>query len=72
MSETQYLKPIASWVYRHNGTKEGGRITDKRMYTPPNSSSPRLCYEVTYSDGFKDMVAVSSVENGSYCISEKP
>lgn len=71
-----YLKPIHPDAYRHN-IKIGGRefevegiITGLFNIKPDGFDNLRICYEVTYLDGFVDYVPVSDVEDGSYKIIE--
>ncbi|OBZ15857.1 hypothetical protein A8L34_27820 [Bacillus sp. FJAT-27264] len=62
-----YLHPIHSYAY--NPTKGVPAITGLVYVIPEPTLPSRLCYEVTYSDGEVDYVAVSDVEQGSYKIS---
>jgi hypothetical protein len=77
-----YLKPIHPYAYRHKVKIEGrefevmGIITGLYNIKPDNYDNNgndldfRICYEVTYLDGFVDYVPVSDVENGSWKIIE--
>jgi hypothetical protein len=66
-----YLKPIHVDAYRHKvkGYEVVGIITGLFNIKPDNYDF-RICYEVTYLDGFVDYIPVSEVENGIYKIIE--
>lgn len=60
-----YLEPIHIHAYRRPDC-DIPLITGLVEVEPANGEKERLCFEVTYEDGFKDYVPMSEVEDGSY------
>lgn len=59
-----YLEPVHHYAYRRP-------LCDIPIITglveiEPEGMEPRLCFETTYSDGFKDYVPTSEVDKGNY------
>jgi len=58
------LIPVHRYAYRHKKYEDDGIITGMYNVLPNHEQGYRLCYEVTYPDGFKDYVPVSNIESG--------
>lgn len=71
MKIIRYLKliPVHPYCYKHKDYEKDidysneGEITDV-VNLKPSENHFRLCFEVTYPDGFKDYVPVSNVLKG--------
>jgi len=58
------LIPKHPFCYRHKNFENDGVITNLFNIKPDENSEFRLCFEITYPDGFKDLVPVSNVLKG--------
>jgi hypothetical protein len=61
-----FLMPISSYGYRREGS--GNPLITGLCMVTPDGRTPRVCYEVTFADGFVDHVAVSDVDSGAYAL----
>ena len=62
------LIPLSSWAYRHKRYENDGVITGVYNVLPNHEQGYRLCYEVTYPDGFKDYVPLSNIGDGVHLL----
>ena len=58
------INPTHRMAYKHKGFENDGIITGMFNVKPTHESEYRICYEVTYPDGYKDYIPVNNVENG--------
>lgn len=64
IKQNVYLQPLHRYAYRRDDNPIP-KITGLFMITP-HKMEPRLCYEVTYKDGFVDYVSLSDVISGAH------
>lgn len=59
-----FLEPVRPHAYRRPNCDIP--IITGLVHVEPDEGEERLCFEVTYEDGFKDYVSMSDVSDGSY------
>jgi hypothetical protein len=59
-----FLKPVHHYAYRRPNCDIP--LITGLVHVELNEDKDRLCYEVTYEDGFKDYVPTSEIIEGNY------
>jgi hypothetical protein len=60
-----FLEPVHQYAYRRPNCAIPV-ITGLVHIEPDDGSKERMCFEVTYEDGFKDYVPTSEIDAGHY------
>jgi hypothetical protein len=59
-----FLKSVHQYAYRRPNCDIP--LITGLVHVEPEEEEGRLCFEVTYEDGFKDYVTMSDVDDGSF------
>lgn len=64
------IVPVHPYSYRRPNMENDGIVTGVYNVKPDNELDYRLCYQITYPDGFIDYMAFASLEYGEFKFKE--